>query len=102
MHYAAVGVEVEQGDDSFFIGGLDFPLPIGTNGAGVRVPLSGALEQGTSPYAYAHGNAYNPVSPFDFKSIDNVKTTKKTVKAEKRRAPILPKVYDSSNEANTS
>uniref|UniRef100_A0AC34GWT4 Uncharacterized protein n=1 Tax=Panagrolaimus sp. ES5 TaxID=591445 RepID=A0AC34GWT4_9BILA len=102
VHYTAVGVEVEQGDDTFMIGGLDFPLPVGTNGAGVRVPFSGALEQGTSPYAYAHGNAYNPVSPFDFNKLDNVKTSKKVVvtNKEKRRAPLLPKVYDSSDETN--
>ncbi|VDO95443.1 unnamed protein product [Heligmosomoides polygyrus] len=71
VHHTAVAVEVEQGDDTFFIGGIDFPLPLGPFGSGVRLPLSGALEAGTSPYAYAHGNAFNPVSPFDLKSLDD-------------------------------
>lgn len=87
VHHVGVGVEVEQGntalartkrkvmhlsgDDSFFIGGLDFPLPIGKEGAGVRFPLSGAVEQGTSPFAYVHGHAFNPATPFDWKTIDN-------------------------------
>ncbi|KAK5968330.1 hypothetical protein GCK32_007457, partial [Trichostrongylus colubriformis] len=31
-------------DDTFFIGGIDFPLPIGPLGSGVRFPLSGAVE----------------------------------------------------------
>lgn len=55
----------------------------------MRFPLSGAVEQvlptaapplimsphfqGTSPYVYAHGNAYNPVTPFD---NDQLKETK--------------------------
>ncbi|KAH7726279.1 hypothetical protein AAVH_06080 [Aphelenchoides avenae] len=71
VHHVGVGVEVEQGDDSFFIGGLDFPLPIGKEGAGVRFPLSGAVEQGTSPFAYVHGHAFNPATPFEWKTIDN-------------------------------
>uniref|UniRef100_A0A1I7XQC4 TPR_REGION domain-containing protein n=1 Tax=Heterorhabditis bacteriophora TaxID=37862 RepID=A0A1I7XQC4_HETBA len=44
VHHAGVAVEVEQGDDTFFIGGIDFPLPLGENGAGIRFPLSGAIE----------------------------------------------------------
>ncbi|VDM72371.1 unnamed protein product, partial [Strongylus vulgaris] len=44
VHHTGVAVEVEQGDDSFFIGGIDFPLPIGPLGSGVRFPLSGAVE----------------------------------------------------------
>ncbi|CCQ25660.1 DUF3421 domain-containing protein [Caenorhabditis elegans] len=89
VHHAGVAVEVEQGDDSFFIGGIDFPLPIGENGAGVRFPLSGAVEQGTSPYAYAHGNAFNPVSPFDFRKIDSddVKPDWPYAPGSRRRAP---------------
>ncbi|KAE9418576.1 hypothetical protein Angca_001854, partial [Angiostrongylus cantonensis] len=71
VHHSGVAVEVEQGDDWFFIGGIDFPLAIGPLGSGVRFPLSGALEYGTSPYAYAHGDAFNPVSPFDLKSIND-------------------------------
>lgn len=71
VHHTGVAVEVEQGDDTFFIGGIDFPLPIGENGAGVRFPLSGAVEQGTSPYVYAHGHAFNPVSPFDMKTVED-------------------------------
>ncbi|TKR94349.1 hypothetical protein L596_008643 [Steinernema carpocapsae] len=71
VHHAGVAVEVEQGDDTFFIGGIDFPLPVGENGAGVRFPLSGAVEQGTSPWAYAHGQAFNPASPFDFNKVDD-------------------------------
>ncbi|KJH52402.1 hypothetical protein DICVIV_01379 [Dictyocaulus viviparus] len=71
VHHAGAAVEVEQGDDWFFIGGIDFPLPIGPLGSGVRFPLSGAVEAGTSPYAYAHGNAFNPVSPFDLKAIND-------------------------------
>lgn len=45
VHHDAVAYEFEVGDDTFFIGGLDFPLPLGENGAGVRFPLSGAVEQ---------------------------------------------------------
>ncbi|KAJ1369552.1 hypothetical protein KIN20_031038 [Parelaphostrongylus tenuis] len=71
VHHSGVAVEVEQGDDLFFIGGIDFPLPIGPLGSGVRFPLSGAFEFGTSPYAYAHGDAFNPTSPFDLKTIDD-------------------------------
>ncbi|KAK6040394.1 hypothetical protein COOONC_22101, partial [Cooperia oncophora] len=59
------------GDDTFFIGGIDLPLPVGPLGSGVRFPLSGAVEAGTSPYAYAHGHAFNPVSPFDLNAIDD-------------------------------
>ncbi|CAJ0570759.1 unnamed protein product, partial [Mesorhabditis spiculigera] len=58
-------------DDTFFIGGLDLPLPIGEMGQGVRFPLSGAVEQGTSPYAYAHGQAYNPVSMWDMEKMED-------------------------------
>ncbi|KAE9552836.1 hypothetical protein FO519_003949 [Halicephalobus sp. NKZ332] len=95
VHHTAVAVEVEQGDDVFFLGGLDFPLPVGTNGAGVRVPFSGAFESGTSPYAYAHAHAYNPVSPFKWSEIDNVPP----VKSQKRRSP-LPKRKSDSEEKN--
>uniref|UniRef100_A0A0N5ACR1 DM13 domain-containing protein n=1 Tax=Syphacia muris TaxID=451379 RepID=A0A0N5ACR1_9BILA len=73
VHHGAVAVEVEQGDDSFLIGGVDFPIPLGENGAGVRFPLSGAVEQGTSPFAYAHGHAFNPVSPFRFDKLDDLR-----------------------------
>lgn len=59
------------GDDAFFIGGVDFPIPVGENGAGVRFPLSGAFEYGTSPVAYAHGDAFNPWSPFKFETLDD-------------------------------
>uniref|UniRef100_A0A8R1V683 Uncharacterized protein n=1 Tax=Pristionchus pacificus TaxID=54126 RepID=A0A8R1V683_PRIPA len=69
VHHTAVAVEVEEGDDTFFIGGIDFPFPLGPDGSGVRFPLSGAVEQGTSPVAYAHGHAFNPVSPFDMQSL---------------------------------
>uniref|UniRef100_A0A7E4ZQE8 DM13 domain-containing protein n=1 Tax=Panagrellus redivivus TaxID=6233 RepID=A0A7E4ZQE8_PANRE len=102
VHHAAVAVEVEQGDDSFFLGGIDFPLPLGTNGAGVRFPLSGAVEQGTSPYAYAHGSAYNPASPFNFETIDNLKKTKKakTVAKTIRRAPLPKRVAESEEESS--
>ncbi|VDM68518.1 unnamed protein product [Strongylus vulgaris] len=58
------------GDDLFFVGGVDFPVPTGDTG-GVRFPLSGAFEYGTSPYSYAHGSAFNPVSPFDLKSLND-------------------------------
>ncbi|CAJ0571398.1 unnamed protein product, partial [Mesorhabditis spiculigera] len=71
VHSGAVAVEFEQGDDTFFIGGLDLPLPIGEMGQGVRFPLSGAVEQGTSPYAYAHGQAYNPVSMWDMEKMED-------------------------------
>ncbi|VDM58128.1 unnamed protein product [Angiostrongylus costaricensis] len=70
VHHSGVAVEVEQGDDTFFIGGIDFPISLGTT-SGVRLPFSGAVEAGTSPYAYAHGDAFNPVSPFDLKSIND-------------------------------
>ncbi|VDL86042.1 unnamed protein product [Nippostrongylus brasiliensis] len=73
------------GDDSFFIGGIDFPIPTGDVG-GVRLPFSGAFEYGTSPYAYAHGNAFNPVSPFDMKSIDDEQSTPL---ASVRRSPAM-------------
>ncbi|PIO69547.1 hypothetical protein TELCIR_08625, partial [Teladorsagia circumcincta] len=43
VHHTGVAVEVEQGDDTFFIGGLDFPVPTGEVG-GVRLPFSGAVE----------------------------------------------------------
>jgi hypothetical protein len=46
-------------------------LPLGADGSGVRFPLSGAVEQGSSPVAYAHGQAFNPVTPFDLASLDN-------------------------------
>uniref|UniRef100_A0A914DKU7 Uncharacterized protein n=1 Tax=Acrobeloides nanus TaxID=290746 RepID=A0A914DKU7_9BILA len=84
VHHTAVGVEFEEGDDSFLIGGIDFPLPVGTAGAGVRFPLSGAVEQGTSPLAYAHGHAFNPSSPFDFTKSDGV-----------RRKPIPSALFNS-------
>uniref|UniRef100_A0A0N4ZEL6 Uncharacterized protein n=1 Tax=Parastrongyloides trichosuri TaxID=131310 RepID=A0A0N4ZEL6_PARTI len=73
VHFVTAGVEVEEGDDTFFIGGIDFPLPVGPRGEGVRFPLSGAFEQGTSPFAYVHAHAYNPSTPFDFTKIDNVR-----------------------------
>src|SRR4051812_12153261 len=72
------------GDDSFLIGGIDFPLPLGTAGAGVRFPISGAVEQGTSPFAYAHGHAFNPSSAFDFTKSDGV-----------RRKPIPSALFNS-------
>lgn len=101
VHHAGVAVEVEQGDDSFFIGGIDFPLPIGENGAGVRFPLSGAVEQGTSPYAYAHGNAFNPVSPFDFRKIDSddVKPDWPYAPGSRRRAPEKKKMNNEQKNA---
>lgn len=45
--------------------------------------------QGTSPYAYAHGNAFNPVSPFDFRKIDSddVKPDWPYAPGSRRRAP---------------
>lgn len=94
VHHTAVGVEVEQGDDTFFLGGMDFPLPVGTNGAGVRFPLSGAIEQGTSPYAYVHAHAYNPASPFEFGDIDNIRASK----TQKRRSPLPKRIIDSAEE----
>ncbi|KAK6050494.1 hypothetical protein COOONC_12000 [Cooperia oncophora] len=84
VHHTGVAVEVEQGDDRFFIGGIDFPVPTGDVG-GVRLPLSGAVEYGTSPYAYAHGNAFNPVSPFDLNSIDDESVSQT---GSKRRNPV--------------
>ncbi|TKR94356.1 hypothetical protein L596_008649 [Steinernema carpocapsae] len=72
VHHTGVGVEFEQGDDWFVIGGIDFPVPVGELGAGVRFPLSGAFEQGSSPYAYAHAHAFNPVSPFDLSKVDDL------------------------------
>ncbi|VDK62286.1 unnamed protein product, partial [Cylicostephanus goldi] len=71
VHHTGVATEVEQGDDFFFVGGIDFPVPSGNAGGGVRFPLSGAFEYGTSPYSYAHGSAFNPVSPFDLKSLED-------------------------------
>uniref|UniRef100_A0A0K0FZP3 Uncharacterized protein n=1 Tax=Strongyloides venezuelensis TaxID=75913 RepID=A0A0K0FZP3_STRVS len=73
VSFVAAGSEFEEGDDTFFIGGIDFPVPIGPFGQGVRFPLSGVVEYGTSPVSYMHGNAYNPSSPFDFTKIDNVR-----------------------------
>uniref|UniRef100_A0A914CN72 Uncharacterized protein n=1 Tax=Acrobeloides nanus TaxID=290746 RepID=A0A914CN72_9BILA len=70
VHHTAVSVDYEPGDDYFFLGGIDFPIPLGAKGAGVRFPLGGAVESGTSPFAYAHAHAINPASPFDFTSID--------------------------------
>uniref|UniRef100_A0A0N4ZEL5 DUF3421 domain-containing protein n=1 Tax=Parastrongyloides trichosuri TaxID=131310 RepID=A0A0N4ZEL5_PARTI len=72
VSFVGAGAEFEEGDDIFFIGGIDFPLSIGAHGSGVRFPLSGVFEYGTSPVAYMHGNGYNPASPFDFTKIDNV------------------------------
>ncbi|KHJ80606.1 hypothetical protein OESDEN_19718 [Oesophagostomum dentatum] len=85
VHHTGVAVEVEQGDDEFYIGGIDFPIPTG-EGGGVRFPLSGAVEYGTSPYAYAHGDAFNPVSPFDLDSLDDEDVRQRGSKA-KRRTP---------------
>ncbi|ETN86197.1 hypothetical protein RB195_007541 [Necator americanus] len=87
VHHTGVAVEVEQGDDSFFIGGIDFPLPIGPFGSGVRFPLSGAVEAGTSPYAYAHGHAFNPVSPFDLQAINDDDVTQVGNRQPIRRSP---------------
>ncbi|KIH55022.1 hypothetical protein ANCDUO_14830 [Ancylostoma duodenale] len=87
VHHTGVAVEVEQGDDSFFIGGIDFPLPIGPFGSGVRFPLSGAVEAGTSPYAYAHGHAFNPVSPFDLQAINDEDVTQVGNRQPIRRSP---------------
>uniref|UniRef100_A0A1I7YLJ8 Plastocyanin-like domain-containing protein n=1 Tax=Steinernema glaseri TaxID=37863 RepID=A0A1I7YLJ8_9BILA len=91
VHHVGVGVEVEEGDDTFFIGGVDFPLPVGENGAGVRFPLSGALEQGTSPWAYAHAHAFNPSSPFDLSKVDDVRRSpiKKLLQKKGDKKPIL-------------
>ncbi|EYC37313.1 hypothetical protein Y032_0805g2440 [Ancylostoma ceylanicum] len=58
VHHTGVAVEVEQGDDTFFIGGIDFPVPTGDVG-GVRLPFSGAVEYvpiGTESRAEHAGN----------------------------------------------
>ena len=65
-----------SGDDTFIIGGVDFPVPTGENGAGVRFPFAGAFEQGTSPVAYAHGHAFNPAAPFHFETLDDMRRKK--------------------------
>lgn len=43
LHNLAFGVDVEPGDDALVDLGMDFPVPLGPAGVGVRMPLSGEL-----------------------------------------------------------
>uniref|UniRef100_A0A0K0E3D9 Peptidase A1 domain-containing protein n=1 Tax=Strongyloides stercoralis TaxID=6248 RepID=A0A0K0E3D9_STRER len=91
VSFVGAGSEFEEGDDIFFIGGLDFPVSIGPLGQGVRFPLSGVVEYGTTPVSYMHANAYNPVSPFDFTKIDNIR--RKPSKVINNKLNFLKKLF---------
>lgn len=107
MNYASkFHKSLHLGNDYFALGGIDFPIPVGPKGAGVRVPIAGALEIGSTPYAYAHGHAFNPASPFDFTKIDNVrrKPSKETLEKQKEMQQMtsywkrLLKKWDEMND----
>ncbi|WKX88684.1 hypothetical protein Q1695_008371 [Nippostrongylus brasiliensis] len=68
VHNTAFGVDVEPGDDYLFDGGLDFPIPLGPSGVGVRFPLSGAVNVGTDPLLITYGHGLGPVEPPGFRS----------------------------------
>nr|CDJ88907.1 Protein ZC434.3 [Haemonchus contortus] len=68
VHNTAFGVDVEPGDDYLFDGGLDFPIPLGPSGVGVRFPLSGAVNVGTDPLLITYGHGMGPVEPPGFRS----------------------------------
>ncbi|KAJ1374527.1 hypothetical protein KIN20_037231 [Parelaphostrongylus tenuis] len=68
LHNSAFGFDLEPGDDYLFDGGLDFPIPLGPSGVGVRFPLNGAVNVGTDPLLITYGHGLGPVEPPGFKS----------------------------------
>ncbi len=63
VHDFGVGVDVEPGDDFVLDGLLDFPIPLWAPGGGIRFPLDGALQVGTSPIVVNYGHALSPIDP---------------------------------------
>lgn len=64
VHTFDTAVQVFPSSGGWFDGGLDFPVPTGPMGQGVRFPLSGGMFAGRQPIGFNYGQHINPIVPF--------------------------------------